>query len=169
MVGMLMLLRKPSFVAFAMGLVLILSACGVAEDSTTRISNLQGKKMTVYHSPTCSCCKEYVQYLEKKGVDVKSIERGRYGMRSIKRRHGLSRDSASCHTGVIGDYVVEGHVPARTISKLLAENPSDLKGITIPGMPRHAPGMGGPIGEDLTIQSFDESGRLTGTFDTVRY
>lgn len=158
-----------TFVVAILSVAFLLSGCGWTSEVEEDVSNLEGRKMTVYHSPTCSCCQEYIEYMKQQGVDVKSVERGGYELNQIKKRHGLSRESASCHTGVIGDYVVEGHVPARTVSKLLEENPEDVHGVTIPGMPQHAPGMGDPIGEDLEILAFDESGSVSGTYDTVRY
>lgn len=162
-------MRAVRFTPIFLIVAVVLSGCGWTRPAEEKVAALQGKKMTVYHSPTCRCCKEYVEYMRSKGVDVKSVERRGRALNSIKRRHGLSRDSTSCHTGIIDDYVVEGHVPAQTVAKLLEEKPGDLQGITIPGMPQHAPGMGGPIGEELVISSFDERGRITGTFETVRY
>lgn len=158
-----------TFVVAILSVAFLLVGCGWTSEVEEDVSNLEGRKMTVYHSPTCSCCKEYIEYMKQQGVDVKSVERGGHELNRIKKRHGLSRASASCHTSVIGDYVVEGHVPARTVSKLLEEQPEDVHGVTIPGMPQHAPGMGDPIGGDLEILAFDESGSLSGTYETVRY
>lgn len=162
-------MRKVATIVLVVPLALALVGCGSLSGEDEDVSNLEGREMTVYYSPSCNCCKDYVEYLEEKGVKVKAEERNRFGMKQVKQRHGVSRSAASCHTGVIGDYVVEGHVPAQTISRLLEEQPGDIQGVTIPGMPQHAPGMGGPIGSDLSVFSLDRRGQATETYDEVRY
>lgn len=97
-----------------------------------------GQTMTVYKSPACGCCQAWVNKMEDAGFEVKA--RDTQFMRSIKREHGISRQFASCHTAVIGDYVIEGHVPAREITKLL-ENQYKVNGLAVPGMPAGSPGM----------------------------
>lgn len=103
--------------------------------------------VTVYKSPTCECCTNYVQYLEKNGFTVKAINKD--DMNAIKKRYGTAR-AASCHTALIDGYVVEGHVPVRAIRKLLREKP-DIIGISAPGMPQNSPGMGEEKPGTLTI------------------
>lgn len=102
---------------------------------------------TVYKSPTCGCCEKYVEYLEKNGFTVKSINED--DMDAIKKRYGTAR-IASCHTMLVDGYAVEGHVPVRAIRKLLSEKP-DITGISAPGMPQHSPGMGEERPGTLTI------------------
>ncbi len=123
--------------------------------------------MTVYSSPTCSCCGRYVDYLEQKGIQVESESRSREELARLKTKHGVPRRARSCHTALIGDYFVEGHVPLEAIDRLIKEKP-DVAGISLPGMPRHSPGMGTSVGKTFRVISVDERGR-TGTFTSVRY
>lgn len=103
--------------------------------------------VTVYKSPSCECCTNYVHYLEKNGFTVKAINSD--DMDAIKKRYGTAR-AASCHTALMNGYVVEGHVPVRAIRKMLREKPA-IAGISAPGMPQHSPGMGEEKPGTLTI------------------
>lgn len=96
-------------------------------------------KITVFLSPTCGCCHEYLNYLKREGFQVE--EKQTKDMLSIKEKYGISTEMEACHTSVIGNYVVEGHVPMEAIKKLLTEKP-EIDGIALPGMPEGAPGMG---------------------------
>jgi hypothetical protein len=96
------------------------------------------QEITVYKSPTCSCCKKWVSYLEQQGYQVKA--QNMQDMRFIKSMSGVKPQYASCHTAVIDGYVVEGHVPAEDIARLLRERPQVI-GISAPGMPVGSPGM----------------------------
>ena len=97
-------------------------------------------KITVFYSPTCSCCKEYIPYLRKQGFSVEA--KSTADMLSIKEQYQIPSEIESCHTAIIGDYFVEGHMPIEAIKKLLEEKP-DILGIALPGMPQGSPGMGG--------------------------
>jgi hypothetical protein len=96
--------------------------------------------LQVWKSPTCGCCKDWIALLQKFGFTVQAFDEGNTAMRA---RLGLPATYGSCHTARIGGYVVEGHVPAREIRRLLAEKP-DAIGIAVPGMPVGSPGMDGP-------------------------
>ena len=91
-------------------------------------------------SPTCGCCKKWVSHLENNGFEVESIYED--NMRSIKTQYKISQKNTSCHTGIIGSYFIEGHVPASDIKELLEKQP-DIAGLTVPGMPAgiNVPGM----------------------------
>jgi hypothetical protein len=95
---------------------------------------------TLYKNPDCACCEKYADYLRSGGFAVTVIETR--DMTPIKRKYGVSEELEGCHTTVIGDYVVEGHVPVMAIKRLLKEQPA-IKGISLPGMPEGSPGMGG--------------------------
>lgn len=99
--------------------------------------------ITVWKSPTCGCCTGWVSYMRGKGyrLNVTSVAD------TVPTKVGLGIPDAlhSCHTSKIDDYIIEGHVPARAIEKLLAERPT-LKGIALPGMPEGSPGMDGYSG-----------------------
>lgn len=105
---------------------------------TISISSFAGEEISVYKSPTCGCCTKWVDHLKKNGFKVKS-----YDVKDvipIKKRSGVRPEQASCHTALIGGYVVEGHVPARDIKRMLKEKP-DIVGLTVPGMVVGSPGM----------------------------
>ncbi len=94
----------------------------------------------VWKSPTCSCCGAWVKHLEANGfiVTVNAVESS--ALAAIKRQAGIGETLASCHTAKIDGYVIEGHVPASDIERLVAEHP-DALGLTVPGMPLGSPGM----------------------------
>lgn len=117
-------------------------------------------EMTVYKSPTCGCCGKWISYLEENGFSIESHDVK--DVAPIKRLHGVPQELGSCHTALVGDYVVEGHVPAADIQRLLEEAP-DVTGIAVPGMPIGSPGMEGPNPEAYRVVSFSEGGR-TGDF-----
>ena len=94
----------------------------------------------VWKDPDCGCCKDWVKHLEANGFRVKVHDQGNTAAR---KRVGLPDALGSCHTAVVGTYVVEGHVPAREIQRLLREKPRAL-GLAVPGMPVGSPGMDGP-------------------------
>jgi hypothetical protein len=94
--------------------------------------------VTVYLSPTCGCCGLWADYMEEEGFEVRRHEVPNIG--EVRTRLGVPPMLGSCHTAVVGDYLVEGHVPAEDVRKLLAERP-DAVGIAVPGMPIGSPGM----------------------------
>lgn len=95
----------------------------------------------VYKSPTCGCCNHWIEHLETNGfkVTATNIPDSRF----YRARFGMPAKFGSCHTAVVGGYVVEGHVPAREVKRLLREKPAAL-GISVPDMPLGSPGMDGP-------------------------
>ncbi len=119
-----------------------------------------GPSVTVYKSPTCGCCKKYVEYLKSNGFQVSAIDSG--DMDGIKKRYGVSR-VASCHTALVDGYVVEGHVPVGAIHKLLKEKPA-IAGISVPGMPLNSPGMGEMQKGTLTVYSVPKDGAAPKVF-----
>jgi hypothetical protein len=96
--------------------------------------------LQVWKAPSCGCCNDWIAILQREGFRVQAHDTGNTAMRA---RLGLPTKYGSCHTALIGGYVVEGHVPARDIRRLLAEQP-DAIGIAVPGMPVGSPGMDGP-------------------------
>ncbi len=96
-------------------------------------------EVIVYKAAGCACCDEWVTHLQNDGFKVKTEMHN--DMDRIKAAHGISDKLASCHTALIGSYVIEGHVPAADIKRLLKEMPADIAGLTAPGMPMHSPGM----------------------------
>ncbi len=99
--------------------------------------------ITVYKSPLCGCCKEWVKYLEGEGFAPTVREQDDDAMDRTKVTMGVPQSLWSCHTAVLGRYIVEGHVPAEDLRRLLAEKPAVL-GVSAAGMPQSAPGMARP-------------------------
>jgi hypothetical protein len=95
----------------------------------------------VWKSPTCGCCNDWIKHLEASGFRVQATHVA--DARLVRARLGMPAQFGSCHTALVGGYVVEGHVPAREIKRLLREKPAAL-GIAVPGMPIGSPGMDGP-------------------------
>ena len=116
--------------------------------------------MTVYKSPTCGCCKLWVDHMQKSGFKVSVIETE--DLNPIKLKLGVPAGLGSCHTAKVGDYFVEGHVPASDIKRLLKEKP-DVLGISVPGMPMGSPGMEVPSGETqaYTVTQVNKDGSLS--------
>ena len=94
--------------------------------------------ISVYKSPTCGCCTQWIGHLEDNGFEVNTVDVTDLGR--IKSQAGIAPEQASCHTALVGDYVIEGHVPASDIRRLLSEHP-EARGLTVPGMPLGSPGM----------------------------
>lgn len=115
-------------------------------------------QLLVYKAPTCGCCGGWIEHLEEHGYPVES--RDVANPATIKVDVGLPMNLASCHTALVEGYVVEGHVPAEAIEKLLAERP-DIAGIAVPGMPEGSPGMEGPNPVAYTVYAFDRAGNQT--------
>jgi hypothetical protein len=104
---------------------------------------------TLYKNPQCSCCEQYANYLRRHGYTVKVG--ATHDLPIIKKQvGGVPQKLEGCHTTLIDKYVVEGHVPVKTLDKLLTERP-DIRGISLPGMPEGSPGMTGHKTEPFTI------------------
>ena len=119
-----------------------------AKSQTTRI--------TVHASPSCECCHKWVKHLEDNNFDV-SVENAA-DVTPVKRNLGVPETLWSCHTATVGGYVVEGHVPADLIQKVLSERPK-IAGLSAPGMPNGSPGMDGPTKETYEIIAFTRDGQ----------
>lgn len=97
----------------------------------------------VWKSPTCGCCKDWISHLEKEGFEVKTYEVSEAAKSAQRSKLGMPEKFGSCHTALVKEYVLEGHVPGRDIRRLLNEKPRAL-GLAVPGMPIGSPGMDGP-------------------------
>ena len=97
--------------------------------------------ITVWKDPQCGCCGDWIAHMQANGFAVTLRDTGNAGARA---RLGLDRRYGSCHTALVGGYVIEGHVPAREVRRLLREKP-DALGLAVPGMPVGSPGMDGPV------------------------
>jgi len=107
------------------------------------------RPITVYKTPWCGCCRGWVTHLTRAGFRVAVVERE--DLAPIRKQHGVPFELSSCHTGVSGRYVFEGHVPPADVLRVLKERPKAL-GLTVPGMPLGSPGMESPTGQ---VERFD--------------
>ena len=118
-------------------------------------------EITVYKSPTCGCCKEWVKHLQANGFSVKAHDVA--DITAQKTANGVPAKLASCHTAKVDGYVIEGHVPASDIKRLLKERPA-VSGLAVPGMPVGSPGMEqGEHKDRYEVLTFDKQGK-TGVF-----
>lgn len=111
--------------------------------------NSRGEVITVYKTEACSCCLKWVDHLESNGLEVEIVNVA--STAPAREQFGVPPKLLSCHTGSVGDYWVEGHVPADLVKKLIADKPADIRGISAPGMPMGSPGMEGPNAEQYDI------------------
>jgi hypothetical protein len=119
-----------------------------------RIASAEEKPaVQLYKNPQCSCCEGYAAYLRQHGYSVTTTPT--HDLALIRRRYGVPERLAGCHTMIIGDYVVEGHVPIGAVNKLLRELPK-IRGISLPGMPEGSPGMTGEKTEPFTIYEISD-------------
>lgn len=107
------------------------------------------KTLTVYQDPNCGCCGAWAQYMQEEGYTVNTIKTN--NIVAVKQKLGIPPHLSSCHTAIIEStgQLVEGHVPANVVEKLIAQ-PS-VKGVAAPGMPHNAPGMGELDGNLITV------------------
>jgi hypothetical protein len=94
----------------------------------------------LWKSPNCGCCSGWMKHMQSAGHAVKAHDVASGILAKIKRQAGLSPDLQSCHTAKVGGYVIEGHVPAQDVARLLQEKP-DAIGLAVPNMPMGSPGM----------------------------
>ena len=114
--------------------------------------------MTVYKSASCGCCTQWVDHARANGFTVRTVNTE--DLNSVKREMGIPAALASCHTVVVGSYLVEGHVPAADVKRLLRDRPK-VRGIAVPGMPIGSPGMEqGPVSgyERYDVIAFEQNG-----------
>lgn len=119
----------------------------------------QAAPYVMFRDPGCGCCKEWAAHARhglQHDVQVREDE----PMERVKARLGVPVDLASCHTTVIEGYVIEGHVPAREIARLLKEKPAGVRGLAVAGMPMGSPGMdaGGRV-QPYQVIAFGDAGR----------
>jgi len=115
--------------ALSIALAAIVAAAPALADAT---------RIQVYKSPTCGCCTKWIEHLEANGFEVTSTDVA--NVDPVKQMNGVPARLASCHTALVEGYVIEGHVPATDIRKLLDAKPK-IAGLAVPGMPMGSPGM----------------------------
>jgi hypothetical protein len=146
------MLTRRAFLGVAAGQ----AALAVVAPHALAFSRLGAPTMTVYKSPTCGCCSKWVDHVQKGGIAV--IARDVDDVTPLKRDLGVPHQLWSCHTGVLEGYVIEGHVPATEIKRLLKERPRVI-GLAVPGMPAGSPGMESPRPVRYDVIAFDKTGK----------
>ncbi len=139
------------------------SATQEAANSTAAHTNesvAAASRITVYKSPTCSCCESWIEHMEAHGYTVESINAN--DLAAIKAEHAVPAQLQSCHTAIVDGYVIEGHVPAAEVTRLLEERPN-VAGLAVPGMPIGSPGMEieGQPAQPFDVIAFDGAERTT--------
>lgn len=156
--------RPLGLAAIAMAVALPACGPGSAPDSPdTRLADNAGSDavaITVHRSPTCGCCELWVEHLRQNGFAVTVVDEN--DLAPLKQRLGVPGRLHTCHTAEVNGYVVEGHVPADVIHRMLQEKPTDIAGIGVPGMPRGSPGMEVPglPAQSYAIIAFDREGGM---------
>lgn len=146
-----------------------IAACGQAkrkEATNARPANMSTvapqpvtkASMTVYRNPGCGCCEAWAALAQQAGYKVSMVDD--QDMDAIMRKYGVPPQLASCHTAIVGGYVIEGHVPFEDVKRLLENRPANIKGIAVPGMPIGSPGMDVPGApkQAFQVMAFDASG-----------
>lgn len=127
------------------------STVGTPSDASAR------PVVEVYKEATCGCCSKWVEHLQQAGFEVRTTDTRE--LASFKARHGVPHHAESCHTALVAGYVVEGHVPASDIQRLLRERPA-ITGLAVPGMPIGSPGMEvpGTPAQAYDVIAFEKTG-----------
>ncbi len=142
----------------------LIAACAITlanvawADEAAVESSPERPVIVVNKTPTCGCCTKWVDHLKANGFAVEV--RNMASTRSVQERLGVPRQLGSCHTAEVGDYWVEGHIPADIIRKLLDENRDDIEGIAVPGMPPGSPGMEAPNPVKYDVIAYGKDGKF---------
>jgi hypothetical protein len=147
---------RNSWKGIAVGAALVLIAGTAFAGLSTQDAG--AVEVTVYKSPTCGCCNKWITHMEGNGFEVNAHDLA--DLTQIKLEHGVSQELTSCHTALVDGYVIEGHVPAEDIQRLLEERP-DVVGLAVPGMVMGSPGMEGATSEPYNVLTFDRDGNTT--------
>jgi hypothetical protein len=153
---------KPPWQPLALGVVGAMLAGGLVATSGAAHppggSHAPGPLITVYKNASCGCCKKWIEHVRAAGFQVEAHDTA--ALAAIMDHYGVPKRLAACHTAVVDGYVIEGHVPADIIARLLKERPP-IAGIAVPGMPAGSPGMDSPTPARYAIVTFDQAGRTS--------
>jgi hypothetical protein len=134
-----------------------LAALGITTAAApSRVDHSGKPTITVYKDPDCGCCKNWIEHLIKHGYTVKVKDTRE--LKKVKQSLGIPEKLEACHTALVGAYLVEGHVPAEDIDRLLKTKPK-VAGIAVPGMPAGSPGMEMGAKQPYSVISFDRAGK----------
>lgn len=118
----------------------------------------QSPRILVHKDPNCGCCEGWVQHMKAAGFAVTVEEVA--DLEVVRKRLGVPSDLSACHTAEVAGYVIEGHVPALAVRRLLEERPVAI-GLSVPGMPAGSPGMEGGVPQKYEVVLFGALGRQT--------
>jgi len=151
------MLRKLTniFLAFGLAIVMSLALSPALHSAALAQAAMPANELTVYKSPYCGCCGKWVDYMRGHGFSVKVHDLD--DLSAIKTMAGVPSRLQSCHTAMIGGYVLEGHVPVDAVRRLL-DSGAKVQGLAVPGMPVGSPGMEGGSPEAYTVYSFAGGG-----------
>ena len=138
-----------------LGLLLAGTVITVASAGTGATPVTKPVAIKVYKTPECGCCKAWVKHLRDNGFAVDTMDMPDLSL--VKQKYGVKPALQSCHTAVVNGYVVEGHVPADVIARLLKDRPA-ITGLAVPGMPSGSPGMEGALKQPYEVLTFDRAG-----------
>jgi len=116
----------------------LLVATGCSAEAPPETPDAEDAALVVHHDPNCGCCGKWIEHMEQHGFAVESVLET--DMNAVKRELDVPENLPSCHTATVAGYVIEGHVPAADVKRLLEER-RDAKGLSVPGMPLGSPGM----------------------------
>ncbi len=139
----------------AMGASFAIGGTAIAVRGAIGVASAAATEVVVWKSPSCGCCEGWVQHMRAAGYaltvhDVDDVD-------PIKARLGVPATMQSCHTALVDGYVLEGHVPADSVARLLRERPA-AKGLAVPGMPQGSPGMETGVKEPYAVVLFGAPG-----------
>lgn len=153
---------KHFFRASLLALLTVLGAQAQAADPVWKVSeDATAYPITVYRSTTCGCCKAWVAHLKEHNFEVKEITDS--NLNTVKKAFGIPQQMASCHTATVNGKLIEGHVPAQDIKRLLADKDSNVRLLTVPAMPSGTPGMDMPGApkHDFKVYAAHEDGKVS--------
>ena len=138
-------------------LAVLLVVAGMSHSATAQTkAAVATPKATVYKTSTCGCCGKWVEHIQASGFSATTTNLP--DLAEIKAKYKVPAQLQSCHTSIIGGYVIEGHVPAEDIKRLLRERPA-IVGLAAPGMPAGSPGMDMPGAPAFDVIAFDKDGK----------
>ena len=112
----------------------------------------------MFKNPGCMCCDRWVEHMQMNGMSIEIVQS--QNMSQIRNELGVPKEARGCHTSIIDGIIVEGHVPADLVHKVLKERPEGMIGIAVPGMPVGSPGMEGGYKEDYAVMVFNSKGKM---------
>ena len=153
---------------FKHALAALLTVASLGAGPVAQTTAPAGPEVSVYKTPTCGCCAKWVDHMKHAGFRATVTDMPQESLSRVKAKHNVPAAVHSCHTAVVNGYVIEGHVPASEVKRLLKEK-TKVAGIAVPGMPLGSPGMevSGVTAQPYDVLSFDAQGK-TKVYATIK-